>query len=73
MSVEENKAIAKRLFDAINNGTLDELPEVVAPDVVDHNAVIFMQPEGSRRGRGRHPYAPARFPRPPLDHSGARR
>jgi len=25
---------------------LEELPEVVAPDVVDHNAVIFMQPEG---------------------------
>jgi predicted ester cyclase len=30
----------------IADGRLDELPEVVAPDVVDHNAVIFMQPEG---------------------------
>ena len=44
--MEENKAIAQRLFDAINNGALDELPQLVAPDVVDHNAVIFMQPEG---------------------------
>jgi predicted ester cyclase len=46
MGLEENKAVVQRLFDAINNGSLDELPQVVAPDVVDHNAVIFMQPEG---------------------------
>jgi ketosteroid isomerase-like protein len=46
MSLEQNKAVVRRLFDAINNGTLDELPQLVAPDVVDHNAVIFMQPEG---------------------------
>jgi len=47
MALEENKAVVQRLFDAINNSRLDELPQVVAPDVVDHNAVIFMQPEGS--------------------------
>ena len=46
MGLEENKAVVQRLFDAINNGRIDELPQVVAPDVVDHNAVIFMQPEG---------------------------
>ncbi|HSO55752.1 MAG TPA: ester cyclase [Actinomycetes bacterium] len=46
MGLDENKAVVQRLFDAINSGSLDELPEVVAPDVVDHNAVIFMQPEG---------------------------
>jgi steroid delta-isomerase-like uncharacterized protein len=46
MGLEENKAVVQRLFEAINNGNLDELPQVVAPDVVDHNAVIFMQPEG---------------------------
>ena len=46
MGLHENKAVVQRLFDAINNGRLDELPQVVAPDVVDHNAVIFMQPEG---------------------------
>lgn len=46
MSLQENKAVASRLFDAINSGNLDELPEVVAADVVDHNAVIFMEPDG---------------------------
>jgi ketosteroid isomerase-like protein len=46
MGLEENKAVVQRLFDAISSGSLDELPGVVAPDVVDHNAVIFMQPEG---------------------------
>jgi ketosteroid isomerase-like protein len=46
VGLDENKAVVQRLFDAINNGRLDELPQVVAPDVVDHNAVIFMQPEG---------------------------
>ena len=45
MGLEENKAVAQRLFDAINNASLDELPQVVAAEVVDHNAVIFMQPE----------------------------
>jgi predicted ester cyclase len=44
--LEENKAVVQRLFDEINSRNLDELPQVVAPDVVDHNAVIFMQPEG---------------------------
>jgi predicted ester cyclase len=43
---EENKAVAQRLFDAINNASLDELPQLVTAEVVDHNAVIFMQPEG---------------------------
>jgi predicted ester cyclase len=46
MGLEENNAVVQRLFDAINSGNLDELPQVVAPDVVDHNAVIVMQPEG---------------------------
>jgi predicted ester cyclase len=46
MGLEENKAVVQRLFDAINSGNLGELPKIVAPNVVDHNAVIFMQPEG---------------------------
>jgi steroid delta-isomerase-like uncharacterized protein len=46
MGLEENKAVVQRLFDIINDGRLDELAQVVAQDVVDHNAVIFMQPEG---------------------------
>ena len=46
MGMEENKAAVDRLFDVINSGQLDELPQIVAPDVVDHNEVIFMQPDG---------------------------
>ena len=46
MGVEENKAVAGRLFEAINSGRLEELPQIVASDVVDHNEVIFMQPDG---------------------------
>jgi steroid delta-isomerase-like uncharacterized protein len=46
VSLEDNKAVVRRLFDAINNRATDRLPELVAADVVDHNAVIFMQPEG---------------------------
>jgi steroid delta-isomerase-like uncharacterized protein len=46
MSIEGNKAVVRRLFDAINNGAVERLSELVAADVVDHNAVIFMQPEG---------------------------
>jgi predicted ester cyclase len=46
VGLEENRAVAQRLFDAINNASLDELPQVVTGEVVDHNAVIFMQPEG---------------------------
>jgi hypothetical protein len=43
--VSAAEAIAQRLFHAINNGTLDELPEG-PPPTGRHNAVIFMQPEG---------------------------
>lgn len=46
MTVEDNKAVVERLFDAINTNELDRLPDVVSADVVDHNAVIFMQPDG---------------------------
>jgi ketosteroid isomerase-like protein len=70
--VSAAEAIAQRLFDAINNGTLDELPEVAAPDWSTQRSYLHAA-RGSRRGRGRHPCAPAWFPRPPLDHLGARR
>ena len=46
MSLSENKELVRRLFDAINDGDLDQVSEVVAPDVVDHNAIIFMQTGG---------------------------
>jgi steroid delta-isomerase-like uncharacterized protein len=45
-NVEENKALVRRLMDAINNHNFDELNQLVAADVVDHNAVILMQPDG---------------------------
>jgi steroid delta-isomerase-like uncharacterized protein len=46
MSIDDNKAVVTRLVESINTGALDRLAELVACDVVDHNAVIFMQPEG---------------------------
>jgi steroid delta-isomerase-like uncharacterized protein len=45
-NVEENKALVRRLMDAINNHNFEEVNQLVASDVVDHNAVIFMQPDG---------------------------
>jgi hypothetical protein len=36
MSLEENKAIVLRLFEAYNKQNLDVLNELFAPDYVDH-------------------------------------
>ncbi len=38
MSAEENKAIARRAYEILSSGNLEALEEVIAPDVVDHNA-----------------------------------
>ena len=46
MDLQQNKTVVRRLFEVINNGELDQLSDLVDEDVVDHNAVIFMQPEG---------------------------
>ena len=46
MDLKQNKTVVRRLFEVINNGELDQLSDLVDEDVVDHNAVIFMQPEG---------------------------
>jgi len=46
MDLQQNKTVVRHLFEVINNGELDQLRDVVDADVVDHNAVIFMQPEG---------------------------
>ena len=46
MSIDESKAVVRTVFEAINARALERLSDVVADDVVDHNAVIFMQPEG---------------------------
>ena len=37
MSAEENKAIARRGYQAINQKNLDALDEVVAPDMTEHD------------------------------------
>jgi steroid delta-isomerase-like uncharacterized protein len=37
MSAEENKAIARRGYEAINQNDLDVLDEVVASDITDHD------------------------------------
>jgi steroid delta-isomerase-like uncharacterized protein len=34
---EENKAIARRFFDLVNDRNLDGLTEIIAPDAVDHD------------------------------------
>ena len=36
MSLEENKAIARRYFDAVNEQNVDALDEFIAADVVHH-------------------------------------
>ena len=38
MSAEENKAIARRAYEIFSSGNLEALEEVIAPDMVDHNA-----------------------------------
>jgi predicted ester cyclase len=47
VSIDGNKAVAKKLFGAVfNNRRVELVDELVADDVVDHNRLIFAQPEG---------------------------
>ena len=47
VSVEQNKIVAERFFEEVFNNTKVELVDkLVASDVVDHNRIIFAQPEG---------------------------
>jgi hypothetical protein len=48
MSIDENKAVAKKLFgEVFNDRRVELVDEIVADDgVVDHNRIIFAQPEG---------------------------
>ena len=47
MSIDGNKAVAKKLFGPVfNNRRVELVDELVADDVVDHNRLIFAQPEG---------------------------
>ena len=36
MSLEENKAIVRKMFEAFNKQNLDALDELISPDYVDH-------------------------------------
>ena len=38
MSAEEHKAIARRAYEIFSSGSLEAIEEVIAPDLVDHNA-----------------------------------
>ena len=47
VSVVQNKIVAERFFEEVfNNKTVELVDELVAGDVVDHNRIIFAQPEG---------------------------
>jgi len=46
MSVEENKALVRRLFEAFNTRNWDVLDELMVPDYVDHNPHITGQKPG---------------------------
>jgi predicted ester cyclase len=46
LSVEQNKIVARRLFEEVfNDKKVELLDELVADNVVDHNKIIFAQPE----------------------------
>lgn len=54
MSAEENKRIVQRYRDIHNRGALDELDQIVARDVISHNALEGLPPglEGGKMAHG---------------------
>lgn len=40
-TVETNKEIAQRLYDAVNRGNVDALDELISPDVVTHGDALI--------------------------------
>ena len=44
MSVEENKALVRRFFEAQAKGDLDAVREMMAPDFVDHSLLPGQTP-----------------------------
>ena len=46
MSVEENKALVRRFYEAIDKGDIDVLDELVAEDYADHSPPPFPFPPG---------------------------
>jgi steroid delta-isomerase-like uncharacterized protein len=53
VSLEPNKELVRRLYEeAFNEGDLDLVDELVAPDVVTHNPIILDAPTGPDSIRG---------------------
>jgi hypothetical protein len=48
MSIEDNKAVIRRLFDAFNKGDLNALDGVLAASAVDHMPIEGQSPGVSR-------------------------
>jgi len=47
MSIDENKAVAKKPFgEILNDRRVELVDEIVAASVVDHNRIIFARPGG---------------------------
>jgi steroid delta-isomerase-like uncharacterized protein len=45
MSIEENKAIVRRLFEELNKGNIDILDEIFAPDFINHHPAPSTTPD----------------------------
>jgi predicted ester cyclase len=52
-TIESNKALVRRLYeDGFNQGNLEVVEELVAPDVVTHDPIILDAPTGPESIRG---------------------
>ena len=49
MSVEENMTLARRFMEARVKGDLDTVDELMAPDFVNHTALLSIQEPGAAR------------------------
>ncbi|KJY42783.1 ester cyclase [Streptomyces sp. NRRL B-1568] len=45
MSIQDNKQVVADFFRAINELRLEDLPKYMAADVVDHNKIIYGEPD----------------------------
>jgi steroid delta-isomerase-like uncharacterized protein len=64
MSAEENKALVRRWFEAIDRGDDDAIDELLAEDYVDHNPAIPGLPPGREGVRRANELLRAAFPDP---------
>jgi hypothetical protein len=44
MSIEQNKAIKRQEYEAVNQKNLDALEDVIASDVISHSALLGQPP-----------------------------